>query len=78
MDQYLGNVIFQVRVAAAVNVTVFRVTAPCSLVEIDRPFTLLTVSVIRPMMKALSISETSFNFYEATPRSYPETAIFSV
>jgi hypothetical protein len=48
------------------KMTVFWDVAPCSLVEIDRCFEVLTASIIwliALMMEAVSTSETSANFY---------------
>jgi hypothetical protein len=48
------------------KMTVFWVVAPCSLVEINRRFR------DAMMMVAVSISETSVNFYETIRRNIPE------
>jgi hypothetical protein len=48
------------------EMAVFWVVAPCSLVEIYRPFIAL-------MMKAASTSETSVNFYQEQPRRQPSS-----
>jgi hypothetical protein len=55
------------------KVTVFWVVAQCSLVEIDHVSEALTAFVIIDLMtEALSISETSVNFYQTTWRNNPK------
>jgi hypothetical protein len=55
------------------KMTAFWDIAPCSLVEVDRCFKVLTASIIiAMMMKAVSTSEMLVNFYETTRHNIPE------
>jgi hypothetical protein len=60
------------------KMTVFWDIVPCSLVETDRRFGVLTASIISVMslivlmMAAVSTSEKSVNFYKTARRSIPE------
>jgi hypothetical protein len=45
---------------------------PCSLLDEDRRFRVLTASIIAFKMKALRASETSVNVYKTTLRNIPE------
>jgi hypothetical protein len=66
---------FGVLTAASMKFTVFWDVAPCSLVEIYRLLEVLAASIFRAialMMEAVSIFETSVNFYQITRRNIPE------
>jgi hypothetical protein len=55
------------------KMTVFRVVAPCSLVEIELHFIgIYCLYHQHPVDETGSISETSVNFYETTWHSIPE------
>jgi hypothetical protein len=54
--------------AARTKMKVFWDDAPCSLVDINRSFR----ATIALMMEAVSISETSVNFYQTTWRNISE------
>jgi hypothetical protein len=58
---------FQVFKAASMQMAIFWVVAPCSLVEVYRGFRAITL-----MVEAASTSETSVNFYQITRRNNPE------
>jgi hypothetical protein len=59
----------EVLTAASMNMAVFWVVPPCSLVEVYRRY---LVMVIALMMEAANTSETSVNFYHTTQRNNPE------
>jgi hypothetical protein len=70
-----SKVRFQVLNAVSVNMTVFWIIAPCSLVEVYDVAKLLAVSIIRAMRPddgGASTSATSVNFYQTTGRNIPE------
>jgi hypothetical protein len=74
---FLGNLFS--KLAHFMKMTVFRVLAPCSLVDVCRRFRgsyclhrLNDWTLIALMMEAVSTSETSINFYQTTIRNIPE------
>jgi hypothetical protein len=67
-----SNVRFQVLTAASIKITAFWNVAPCSLVDVYRRSEVLAASIIR----AMSTSETSVNFYQTTRRNNPEDSHF--
>jgi hypothetical protein len=55
------------------KMAVFRVVAPCGLVEVNRRFRgCFTIRASAQLIEAASISETSVKFYQATRRNNPE------
>jgi hypothetical protein len=50
---------------------------PCSLVDSDQRFTVITASVIRAIMEAVITSERSVSSYRTTQPSIHKTAIFT-
>jgi hypothetical protein len=64
MDERRLTVRFEILTAASMNVSVFWVVAPCSLVEVYQ--------LIALMMEAASTSETSVNFHQTAWCNNPE------
>jgi hypothetical protein len=55
-----------------INIAVFWVVVPYSLIEVYEVSEVLAASIIRAMMEAGSTSETSVNFYQTTRRNNPQ------
>jgi hypothetical protein len=51
--------------------TVFWDIVPCSLLETDRWVQMLNSSIIRAIVEAVNISETSVSFYHTTQGNIP-------
>jgi hypothetical protein len=69
---YVSVTKFQFLTEASITMNDFRDVASCSLIKLTDVTEVLTASIIRAMIEAVSISEASFIFYETTRSSIQE------